>query len=345
MVRNPRFRGQRRRISAIFISLAAGAVIAAAGMTAAAGSGRPLADASSGPSLAPGSAPTATPSPTIPDEPPLGQIPVISRRGQHVPMPLDPYMTSMDDLKTIDDAVAISARDCMRSLGYTDWTTTTITNFQPGDYVEFDPLDYIDPVTVAKDGYPVAPNKKDSAGNSASDASAPTREEIAAFTGSGDTTHAVPKAGETVPPGGCDGQGEQQIYGSVQDLPADPRGLRMEGQDSAQGDSRMQQAFATWSACMKAANMSYDSPLDAQADSRWGSRDSTTPASTEEKQTAAADATCQQKINMAGTYTALQIAYQSRLVAGNKTQLDQSAQIFHDQWLANAKELLAKEPH
>jgi hypothetical protein len=342
MARNP---NSRRRISVISIALVSGATIAAAGMTAASSGDRSLAAASPGPSLAPGDTPTATPDPTPPAEPPLGQIPVITQRGQHVPMPLDPYMTSMNDLKTIDGAVAISASDCMQSLGYTDWTATTITTFQPGDYVEFDPLDYIDPATVAKAGYPVAPNKKGGTGESAADSSTPTEEEIAAFTGTGDTADAAPKAGATVPPGGCDGQGERQIYGDVQDLPADPRGLRLEAQDSAQADSRMQQAFATWSTCMRAAGLSYDDPMDAQADSRWADRDSAAPPSTEEKQTAAADATCQQKINLAGTYTALQIAYQNRLVTANKTQLDQSTQIFHNQWLANARVLLAKERH
>lgn len=331
-------RGPRKRVAAAIVTAAAGAAILIGG-TAAVGAGGPTATATPGPPLAPNEGPTSTPTgPPPSEEPPLGTVPRVTSR-QSITMPLDDVMTSLSDNKEIVSAGNLKARDCMRSLGFAGWTANTLPASIPGDYKETDLLDYLDPAAVAQSGYPQTLTEKGAPtpAQKSSSAPSPSQEELRAFMG----TAARTAAGATVPPGGCMEDGNRAVRAGVVDLPVDPRALAADAKFDALHDSRMQQTFAEWSACMARSGLHYDNPLSAQNDDRWARRTSSTPAGAEEKQVAAADAACQLKINLVGKYKALEIAYQQRQRDGNSSDLAKSMTIFRT-WVANAKAINAK---
>jgi hypothetical protein len=332
-------RGPRKRVAAVIVTAAAGAAILVGG-SAAVGAGSPGATATpGGPSVAPNEVTTTTPaSPPQSVEPPVGTVPKVTSR-QRIAMPLDAVMTSMSDIKQIKSATNLKARDCMRSLGFGGWTADTVTTSKPSDYQETDLLDYLDPASVAQSGYPQTLIDKGATALAQKNSSVPrpSKEELQAFTGAATRT----AAGVTIPPGGCLEDGARAVKGGVADLPVDPRALAADAKFDALHDSRMQQTFAEWSACMAQSGLHYDGPISAQNDLRWGQRTAATPASTEEKNVAAIDASCQQKINLVGTYKALEIAYQQRQRNTNGSKLTEAGTIFRT-WIANAKAINTK---
>lgn len=293
---------------------------------------------SGGPIHSPSAAPlAASPSVKPANEPRLGPVPVV-RSGARIAMPLDSYMTPMSDIKLIDDATALKARDCMRSLGFGTWTAGTVSTSKPGDYKESDLLDYLDPSNVAQNGYPqTLVDKEKPPGQKNLSASKPGADAFRAFTG-GETRTA---SGHKVTPGGCDAEGGRQVRTGSTDLPVDPRVLAMLAKFAAKRDSRMQSSFASWSTCMTQRGFHYNSPFNAQNDRRWGLRTAATPAGAEEKSVAAADAACQKSVNVVGTYKALESAYQKRSVDQYRAKLTTALAIF-DKWTAHAKAIVAK---
>lgn len=71
----------------------------------------------------------------------------------------------------------------------------------------------------------------------------------------------------------------------------------------------MQAAFAAWSDCMTAAGYSYAGPWDA-SDDQWLSD----VVTDQERLVATADVTCKHETNLAGIWSAVDAAYQERLI-------------------------------
>jgi hypothetical protein len=173
---------------------------------------------------------------------------------------------------------------------------------------------YLDPAAVAAHGYPQTlldkggdqPTVK---AQSATAAKPVTPEELSAYTGAPAQGNAVARSATAgkIPPCGCAGQGDREITGAS-DLPASARSLAADIMFAARDDSRVQKVFAQWSLCMSGKGFRYHSPLDAQIDPRWGRRTASTPATGAEKQTATADAQCQQQANVVGVYKAAEAA-------------------------------------
>ncbi|MEV4454331.1 hypothetical protein [Microbispora sp. NPDC049633] len=267
-------------------------------------------------------------------EPPLGDIATV-RDSKHVAMPLDPYLTPMSDIKLIDQARDIASAACMRSLGFTGWTSTTIRTWSPGDYRESDVFDYLDTKAAADSGYPRLPAESVPRAFTES-RHEPTLEERKAFDGAADRT----QSGRAIPAGGCAGQADDKLYGTMRKLPADPRGLAVASRSRAMRDSRVRAALTAWRACMQNAGItSYDHPITAQNDPRWQSRAEGAPASAEEKRVAAADANCQAEVNLVGIYKAVRAAYEQRILDGNKGKIAESTHIFEG-WVSRAKALI-----
>ncbi|WP_214409078.1 hypothetical protein [Sphaerisporangium fuscum] len=341
----PTGRSSRRRGRAAVVVTLAAAALAVGGVTAArANPGGPAAGnpppsptpSASGPSVRPvetpeppGPEPTQTVSP-----PPLGEIPKITSRDR-VAMPLDPVMTSSSDVDLLDTAGELKARDCMRSLGFTTWTVDPVSS--PSDDKETDVLDYLPPADVSQSGYPSTLTDR-SGGTSvgATSGSSLSEDALRAYTGAESTT----ASGAAVPEGGCEAEGDRQLKGAVSQMPVDPRFLAVQSKFAALRDDRMQRVFATWSSCMNGRGYHYDDPMSAQTDPRWGERTPDTPATAEEKATAAADAACQAESNLVGTYKALEIAYQKQALDENKAELTTALSIFNG-WVANAKSIVA----
>ncbi|GAA2315038.1 hypothetical protein GCM10010149_78410 [Nonomuraea roseoviolacea subsp. roseoviolacea] len=268
-------------------------------------------------------------------EPVLGEIVKVTNSNP-VPMPLDPHLTSMSDIKIIDQAQDVAAAMCMRSLGFTRWKADTIRTWRPEDYREFDTFEYLDPKAAADSGYPRVPAVKTAAPD-ARTGHEPTADEKSAFYGAAART----TAGTAVPAGGCVRQADQSIYGKAGgDLPADPRSLAVGSRSRALGDSRLREAISAWRACMQDAGItSYQHPVAAKNDPTWQSRDAGTPASAEEKRVAAADANCQLQVNLVGVYKTVRAAYEQQLLDENRAKIDESKRIFAA-WVSNAKAII-----
>lgn len=338
MVQLKEFAGGRR--AAVLGLIAVTGTTIAVGGVAAAGQGRPSASESPGPPPAPRTgAAVRAPAPRKAAEPRLGRIPTITERGQRLAMPIDAYQTSASDLKLIDQAASLKARDCMRSLGYRSWSANTVTTSRPSDYKELDLLDYLDPASVRKVGYPHTLDDKQSPAVTSNVAPGPKpgKEALRAFVGDAPRT----TDGRAIPPGGCLRQGDSAVEGAAQALPMDPRLLDVQAKFSALRDSRMRNAFAAWSACMANDGLRYPDPLSAQNDGRWGRRPASTPASDEEKRVAYADSQCEQKINLVGTYKALEMAYQEQSINANRAKIEGALKIFR-KWVKTAREIASK---
>ncbi len=332
-------RRRRRLLAAATVGAALFAISGLAAASAMADGGGP---AAGNPPPSPSPSPTMqfTETPPSPDPepstsespPPLGTIPKVTSTAP-IAMPLDSVMTSLSDVDLLETAGELKARDCMRSLGFTTWTTGAIPG--PSADKDSDLFDYLPSADATQSGYPPALSDKSPALGASSE-TAVSEDAVRAYTG----TEATTASGAAVPDGGCEAEGDRQLKGAAAELPVDPRLLLVEAQFSALRDDRMQQAFATWSACMAKRGYRYDDPLSAHLDPRWAERTSDTPAGAEEKATAAADAACQQEGNLVGMYKALETAYQKRLLDENRTQLTTALSIFNT-WVSNARAIVA----
>lgn len=282
---------------------------------------------------------SATPPPEArPVEPSLGTIPRVAN-SERVPMPLDPYMTSMSDIKLIDTARDVGAAECMQKLGFREWTADTIRTSNAGDYKEADLFEYVDPREAAAQGY-VRP--KDTSSGTAAEVRQksgrqPIKDELQAYNGTASQTSSK----KAIPAGGCLRATETEIYGKGDRLPVDPRSLAVQSRFLAKQDSRVKKALSEWSACMTRNGLQYVDPLLSSRDQRWATRDAATPASDEEKRVAGVDAACQAEVNLIGVYKTVRAAYESRLLEENRAKLEAAKPIF-EKWVENSKAIIAR---
>ncbi|WP_143121274.1 hypothetical protein [Streptosporangium canum] len=271
------------------------------------------------------------------EEPPVDAIPRISS-SERIPMPLDPYIISMKDLRTIDIARDIRAAVCMKSLGFTEWTAGTVRTWDPENDKEYDYLEYIDPVAAANSGYPrTQPDPKLlSPKTPAGDKRRPTGEERAAFNGSASQT----STGRAVPEGGCSKEGARGIRDEAIELPVDARALAVNSRISARQDSRVTAALAAWRSCMEKSGLRYPDPVIPRQNPEWASRKADAPAGAEEKRVAGTDATCQREVNLVGVYKTVRAAYEERLVAADREKLAAARPIM-EAWVKNAEAVIA----
>ncbi|MFI7538151.1 hypothetical protein [Streptosporangium sp. NPDC049376] len=277
------------------------------------------------------SPPEKTPEPTI------GSVLQVTN-GKRIPMPLDPYLPSMEELRNLSLARDAAANSCMRAIGFTDWEDGIVRSWDETSFNEYDYFDYLDPATAADKGYPrpeVAPEIARL--SKVRPKHGPSKEQMAAYDGRDPRT----KSGHTVPAGGCAGEAKSKIYGDTAELPVDSRALAVDSRISAMGDSRVRQAVSAWKTCMSRNGLRYESPVVPRHDVRWASRNASTPADAEEKRVAGIDATCQKEVNLTGVYKTVRIAYEELIVAKNKEKLA-AAQQTTQKWTANASAVLAK---
>ncbi|MBT2208896.1 hypothetical protein [Actinomadura sp. NEAU-AAG7] len=269
------------------------------------------------------------PPPTTQPEPPLGDIPKVVS-AERIRMPLDAYMTSAGDVQLIEQAGNVAAGLCMKRLGFTGWNARTLATPSSNPAADGDVLEYLDPEKAASTGYPPTAQPKPS-----SMISRPgmTIDERNAFYGYAPRT----RSGEDVPKGGCQRAGDTTIL--TGEMPSDPRALSADARVLALRDSRVVDAFGAWSRCMAARGLTYDIPLSAPIDPRWGQRDPGAPPSEAEQKTAVSDAECQASVNVVGVYKAAKSAYETQLIEQNNSQLTKGLEVFK-QWVENAQNLI-----
>ncbi|MET7339284.1 hypothetical protein [Nonomuraea sp. NPDC005650] len=274
------------------------------------------------------------PEPSPIPEPALTAIP--SDPG--LPMPLDPYMTSMADIHTIDLAKDAATATCMQSLGFSAWTAGVVRNWNPEDYVEADLIEPLDASAASRSGYP-RPALDPAAAAAASepaDQRAPTPEEMQAYDGTAATTG----PGQAIPQGGCATSGEARVLGQDHALAADPRLLADDASFLALEHTAVAQALTQWVSCMAAKGYAYDSPMSARADLRWANREPGVAATQAEKQVAADDAACANGAGLLPTYRAAKRAYEEIMVRDQRQALTESLSVFTT-WVQRAEAVLA----
>jgi hypothetical protein len=340
---------EERQMKKTTPALLAGAAVLA--ITAAAGIAAQSAAAGTAPSPAetldplpetgevtPSPVPTGTlgPEPTPIPQPTLTGAP----QDPGLPMPLDAYMTSMDDIHTIDLARDAATADCMRSLGFTAWTAGVVRSWEPEDYQEADLLEPLDPAAAAQSGYP-RPQPDPAVAAAAqrpADQRAATPEEMQAYSGTADTT----ASGQDIPEGGCSASGEARILGADTTLAADPRALADDSGFLALEHSDVQRALAGWTTCMTGKGYAYDSPMSARNDLRWAARQTGASATDLEKRVAAADAACARDTGLLATYRTAKRAYQTLMVNDRRQALTESLAAFGT-WVRHAETILTGE--
>lgn len=117
--------------------------------------------------------------------------------------------------------------------------------------------------------------------------------------------------GLAVPPGGCVGEARRILAEGTP--PADlPLAERLSGEtfQRATEDSRIQEAFREWSACMADAGYEYRDPQEAINDPRWATEQPTE----QEIAVAVTDVRCKQQVNLINTWASVQIAYQEQAI-------------------------------
>jgi hypothetical protein len=274
------------------------------------------------------------PTPTPIPEPVLPAVPADTA----LPMPLDPYMTSMADIHTIDLARDAAAAQCMHALGFSAWTAGVVRSWSAEDYLEADVLEPVDGAVAAGSGYPRQQPDPAVAAEAAEpeDQRAATAAEMQAFSGTADRT----ASGADIPEGGCEVSGEAQVYGGEGTLDADPRLLADDASFLALEHTRVKQAMNDWVTCMTGKGYAYDSPMSARNDPAWAAREGSEPATAREKQVAAADADCAAGSNLYPTYRAAKRAYEQIMLDDRRQKLSESMGVF-DGWVRRAEAVLA----
>lgn len=258
-------------------------------------------------------------------EPPVIEIPVIQTPADLAArtLPLDEYIETPGSRKTVDKAINILGRECVRRFGI-DWPVTQADQ-EPDRRQHARRYGILDP----QYGYhpPPAPPEVRPPDQWPSLSS----EQAAVWTGQGQQT----VGGVQVPEGGCAAEAMRTLAAGAPAAPAlQPQQLANEALKRATEDKRVQAAFAKWSECMRRQNLNFASPWDINDDPRWHS--SPEPA---EPELAAArtDVACRREVNLVGTWYAVEKSYQQRIVDQNATDLTKIREVIAAQNKAAAK--------
>ncbi|MBE1496640.1 hypothetical protein H4696_003740 [Amycolatopsis lexingtonensis] len=235
-----------------------------------------------------------------PGPPPIGPVHAVAS-GADVVLPFDAYRHSAAEVNVIERATALLARDCLARFGYL-WappSADAVDAFRPAAGGRYG---IVDAAEVARLGYhPVEPPDRPAEPQ-------PPLDVLMVYTGKG-TSEAH---GQPVPDGGCLGEARRRLEEGV---PAALPGEAFARLDrelflTAQADPRVQAAMAGWRGCMAESGERYADVWAANDDVRW-SGPSPTP---EEIRVARADLACRARTGLAGTWLAVETAYQRRAI-------------------------------
>ncbi|GIF21689.1 hypothetical protein BJ973_004866 [Actinoplanes tereljensis] len=246
-------------------------------------------------------------------EPAIGAVPTVDS-GADIVLPLDAYLQTAEQQRTITAAVNIIGRDCMKKFGLT-WPAS-----RPGSAADQDPNArrywVIDLEKAKAEGYhalDIEKQNKDLKARQA-DAEKPTDDAMNVWAGRGEQTF----NGQTVPAGGCAGEAIRQLTkGAPKADPDIAQQLQLDTFARTKADSRVVRVFGEWSTCMKAQGIDYPDPSVAINDQRW----QTGTISKREITVATADVTCKTETKLAGTMLAVETAYQQRALEEHATEL------------------------
>ncbi|WP_066363543.1 hypothetical protein [Herbidospora mongoliensis] len=237
------------------------------------------------------------------------------------PMPLDRYVPTARYLADLTLGQDAAIGDCMRERGHPQWVDGTFSTWGVNDFEEVDHVTSLDPGTAARDGYPrEAPDPR------------LVRQKNVRFEHqpSGDQMALADKCFEVA---------RTKIY-DPDDLPTDPGELLGNAKNAAWDDPRVTPLVKEWVTCMRDGGHAYTKPIQAVFDERWEPRPAGKPAGREERQVAAADATCRAETGLTETYLRVRRAYEQKALDENREKLDAALKVMRV-WRANARAALA----
>jgi len=260
-------------------------------------------------------------------EPSLGPVPKVMSPADIPSLPMDQYVLAEKEMRSYTQAQAVLSRRCMARFGMSWLTDAQVTADLPS--LGADPTRYftiIDAQAARLHGYgdPSARSSKEKRVTGYE----PTRAERAVYDGT--AKGVTDTAGKPLRTGGCSAEVEAEMdRGGVRGVNALAVGNEFYSlYAKVQQDSRVTDAFAKWSACMKGKGFTYPTPPDAAGDPEWKTGAETRAAIS----VATADVDCKQQHNTVGVWYAVMKAYQS-------SYIDNKAEHFSD-ILANKKALI-----
>ncbi|MBT8225284.1 MAG: hypothetical protein KJO75_07270 [Dactylosporangium sp.] len=268
-------------------------------------------------------------------EPSIGVVPTVTSFVTQA-LPLDRYQASVEENRTIRMAHDILIRDCMRRIGFSDYTEPSAENEHLAEKpTKFGFLDegraanagFHDPQAVDRQ----SPAHQDASGASDSATSNPV--EIAALAGAAPpgTDATAPAA---TPPGGCTAAATRLFR---EGLRSDDRPLAADLQAAAEertlADSRVITATRSWAACMRRAGYTYRTPADPLTE-QWAARPTPT-----EIAIAKADVVCTRETNLPGIAVAVMAAIQREQVATHRAALETGRSVI-DEYVRKARTII-----
>lgn len=144
--------------------------------------------------------------------------------------------------------------------------------------------------------------------------------------------------GKAVPAGGCVAQARTELNNG-QAAADDSLAQRLSSESFArsQADSRVRAAVSRWVTCMHGKGFDYSTPANAIGDPRFQPGGT---VSALEISTAKADVQCKKQVNLVGVWSAVESAYQVRLINQNQAALD-AIRTARDQQMKAAARLAA----
>ena len=276
-----------------------------------------------------------------PQSPPpvLGQVPTITAVDE-VKRPLDRYLLSVDQVKTLIRAEGVATAQCMKGYGLRSLSPDLDEVDREAGYIMTRNrlYGYFDTQDGAYPGYETL-GQQDLNGFETLSADQTTA--LSGRDASGKP--AVALNGKLLPPGGCDQIGLDAIGGIPPRL--DEKTLPDGGPQVPVSDPRLVSVYALWSSCMRGKGYSYTTPVAALGDPQWNPGPNADPKTYQpsvlEKATVAADVECKRTTNLVGTAVAVQSAYDEQYIASHSAALaDYRRKVDAD--LAAANRILAR---
>ncbi|MFI7341794.1 hypothetical protein ACIBUY_28105 [Streptomyces sp. NPDC050085] len=255
-------------------------------------------------------------------EPSVSSFPAVEN-PKDLSFPLDKYRLLADNTgrRTVASATKILRTDCMKRFGFDFHDAETTA---PLDFSHARLYGVADKRTASLYGYhnpnAISTPKKQASGLT------PSAEAVLV----GDVNQ---YKGIDVPKGGCAGDTARKLHrgspGMSRESSQLPDRLIIDASQRSQTDSRVKKVFERWSTCMKESGYQYADPATVLRDPRFAQSGQ---PNQEEIATAQADVSCKKKYNVIGIWSAVESAYQRRLVEENqlilsKIESDISAQI------------------
>ncbi len=251
-----------------------------------------------------GCSPAAAPGGAEPAEPPVGAVPtILSSTGLR--LPVEDYLPTTEQSDRLARARLSLIHLCMSRFGF-EYSVKPVPS---GDYGPVNLTDRRYGITDAGlariFGYGLGPRDP-------ARAVRPERPEIGAdgqnvLSGQGRTV----VNGAPVPEGGCIGEADRRLTDPIPSSVAIRHGSQLQFESFAQSreDSRVQNAFSAWSACMAEAGYHYADPLATAADPSFAET-----VNGQQIAVALADIDCKASTNLVGIWYTIESAYQRRAI-------------------------------